>query len=166
MLEDEGMGMAKAVALIGAWWALGLASAFACPNIRIQQDTGHWITLPGKTGPQVEAWMSEPKLTCTREAGRAIINVSFKLKAKAPAPSEFEIPYFVAAYYMKTAEPFAVYKDVVIRRLEFVDGMASVTLEETFDKLELPYGNRVLVRDFEVLIGFQLSLEQLEAIRH
>jgi hypothetical protein len=137
----------------------------ACPKIRVLKDTDRWIPQSGAAGPTVEAWISDARAVCNKGGGKAVVDVTFKLKATASGPGTVELPYFVASYYMHNAEPIAVYKDVVVRTLEFGDGMRTVTVEEQFAKLELPMGNRLASTDFEVFVGFQLNMEQLEQIR-
>jgi hypothetical protein len=137
----------------------------ACPKIRVLKDTDRWIHPAGAPEPRIEGWISNAVAICKKGGGKAVVDVSFKLKVTASGPGTVEIPYFVASYYMYNAEPIPVYKDVVIRTLEFGDGMRSVTMEEQFTKLELPMDNRLLSTDFEIFVGFQLSMDQLEKIR-
>jgi hypothetical protein len=153
-------------AALSAMVTVGLANAAgACPRIKVLKDTDRWITLPGTAGPKVEGWISDPVAVCKKGGGKAVVDVTFKLKVSSSEPGAVEVPYFVASYYMHNAEPIAVYKDVVVRTLDFGDGMRTVTMEEQFLKLELPMGNRLVSTDFEVFVGFQLSMEQLEKIR-
>lgn len=153
-------------ALAAALMCVGLAgTAGACPKIKVLKDTDRWIHPAGATGPQVEAWISDPVAVCRKGGGKAVVDLTFKLKVTASAPGTVEIPYFVASYYMHNAEPIAVYKDIVVRTLEFGEGMRTVTMEEQFAKLELPMGNRLASTDFEVFVGFQLNMDQLEQIR-
>lgn len=144
---------------------LAAQSASACPKIRALKDTDRWITLPGGPSPSVEAWISDARVVCRKGGGRAAADITFKLKATASGPGTVELPYFVASYYMSDAEPIPVYKDVIVRTFEFVEGMRTLTTEEQFAKLELPMGNRIASTDFEIFVGFQLSMEQLEKIR-
>jgi hypothetical protein len=158
----NGIGKVLAAA---AFVVAGAGIAEACPKISILKDTNHWVHPAGGKEPKVEAWISDAKVVCRKGGGKAVVDVTFWLKATASGPGTVELPYFIASYYMHNAEPIAVYKDIIVRTLEFDDGMKSVKIEEQFDKLELPMGNRLASTDFEVFVGFQLSLDQLEKIR-
>lgn len=141
------------------------SAAQACPKIRVLKDTDRWIHPVGAPEPRIEGLISNAVAICRKGGGKAVVDVTFKLKVTASGPGTVEIPYFVASYYMYNAEPIPVYKDVVTRTLEFGEGMRTVTMEEQFAKLELPMGNRLLSTDFEIFVGFQLSMDQLEKIR-
>ncbi|HAH08885.1 MAG TPA: hypothetical protein DCL54_16075 [Alphaproteobacteria bacterium] len=137
-----------------------------CPRVKVLQDTDRWITLPGGDGPQVEGKISEPAISCKRGDDELELTVTFKMEMSADKAGSMMIPYYAAVIFVWAAEPAIVYKDIVQRQIEFPAGKTVIKLEETVDGIELPLGNRIGATDFEVVVGFQLSMAQLEAIRH
>ena len=151
--------------LLAAFAALALpAPAMACPKADIHAETARFVQMGAGGQPGARAYdarLSAPQVTCANDGATLKIVLSFKVDASLGPNVEakpVQAPYFVAVLYGGKI----VAKEVFPVRLPFGPGAETVSLTETVDKISLPL-RRNAKPDYEILLGFQLTPQQLRA---
>jgi hypothetical protein len=142
-------------------------SAMACPKAAVHPDTARLVQMGAGGQPNVKAYearLSAPQAACKDEAGQMKVALTFDIQAGLGPNVEakpVKVPYFVVV--MSAGKIVA--KEIFPVTLPFGPGAASVSVKETVDKISLPLRNGGKP-DYELLIGFQLTPEQLRAAQN
>lgn len=146
--------------------ALELATpAFArCPVASVHPETARLVQMGAGGQPSAKAYearISAPQVSCASDGSSLKINLTFKVDA-ALGPNvqatPVKAPYFVAVLY----DGMIVAKEIFPVGLGFKPDAPSISLTETVDKISVPL-RRNAVPEYEILIGFQLTPEQVRA---
>lgn len=140
------------------------APGWACPPAKIVKDTDR-LTLTDASGAEFEARITDAQIECTRSGGAMKATVRFKLTTASGAPVRTEVPYFVAVAYTGDGAATFVSKDIKTHAVATAGGHAEVSADMVHEGVAIPINGQVLSREFQVLVGFQLSKEQLAKVR-
>jgi hypothetical protein len=141
--------------------------AAACPKAAVHPETARLVQMGAggqATAKAYEARMSGAQVSCSTDGASDKIVLSFKIDAALGPNVEAKpvrAPYFVVVMLADKI----VAKEVFPVTLPFGPGAAAVALNETVDKISLPL-RRSAKPDYEILIGFQLTPEQLRAAQN
>jgi hypothetical protein len=126
-------------------------------------DTAHFVQMGAGGDPSKRAYdatMSGASMSCsvTGETLKAALtfNVSAQLSPDVEA-KPVRIPYFVVIMEGKSI----LAKQVFPVTLNFAPGSSSVRLSETVDKISIPLRKGQKAESIAIVVGFQLSAEQL-----
>lgn len=146
----------------------GLSAAEAsCPRADVHAETARLVQMGAGGQASARAYdarISNAKVECLSDGAAAKIALSFKVDASLGPNVEAKpvrAPYFVAVLYGGKI----VAKEVFPVTLAFAPGAAAVSMVETVDKISLPL-RRNAKPDYEILVGFQLTPEQLRAAQN
>jgi len=136
-----------------------------CPMVAFLGGTEHITQFkngPGRGGTDiaVEADMDNLDATCRFSAERVELELSFDIVAVRGRDSLVtgaEIPFFVAVI---GAEGEVLVKTPFVASIPFLGASPATWTEDLMQEIVLAEGQRP--RSFEVLVGFQLSAEQLD----
>jgi len=159
-----------AVSLVSAcsWMGIGESDErrMVCPTVAILGDAERITKFKSGTGRDLidkmfEAEIRNLKTTCKHRPGRLIVDMSFELVAErfpAAKSREGDFSYFIAVTD-KSGRVLA--KETFNSRIAFaVNRRRAGTVEETEQSIPLPAQSTGA--EFEILVGFQLSANQLE----
>jgi phosphoribosylaminoimidazole (AIR) synthetase len=139
----------------------------ACPSAQVHAETARYVQLGAGGRADARAYvaqMSAPKTACQTAGGMVQVNLSFTVQADLAANVEakpVKAPYFVVL--MQAGKIVA--KEVFPVTFAFGPAAPSVTLTETVDKIALPL-RQSGKPDYEILVGFQLTPEQVRAAKN
>lgn len=145
----------------------GAASAFACPVAKVHPETARFVQMGAGGQPAAKAYdatISGPQAKCSAENGGTKVHLTFKVDATLAPNVEakpVKVPYFVAIL----SGDKIVAKEVFPVSLPFGVGALSVSVNEIVDKISLPLRPSGKP-DYELLVGFQLTPEQLRAVQN
>jgi hypothetical protein len=131
------------------------ASASACPQVRVIKHTGAWV-VSNANGAEVLAEISDPEIQCAIKGDKATATVKFTMTGMADVD---KAPVFVAVANMRTGTPVFTSKEV------YNKSVSRGPTEVVFDEVTIPLNASGLTTDYQVLVGFQLTNEQLAAER-
>jgi hypothetical protein len=140
--------------------------AAACPTAAVHPETQTLRQMGAGGDPAQKAYdatLSLPKVACTAGGGATKVSLTFKVDATLGPNVEarpVRAPYFVAVL----AAGEIVAKEVFPVTLSFGAARTTLSFEETVDKITLPARGNGQAR-YEILVGFQLTPEQLRAVR-
>lgn len=144
----------KTVFAAGAMLACA-ATAAACPKVQVVKNTGNWV-ITNAGGSQVEAAIANPSIVCNINGNETTATVKVTMTGNR---SGEKVPVYVAVANMTQGVPIFTSKDVYNKTLE------NGSVELVFDDIQIPLGQRGVTSDYNVLVGFQLSNEQLSEQR-
>jgi hypothetical protein len=146
--------------------ALVTGGAAACPTAVVHPETARLVQMGagGQTAAKAyEASISQPETKCESRGGTLHVNLSFKLDA-ALAPGveakPVKAPYFVVVMYAGAI----VAKEIFPVTLGFAPAVQKIAITEVVDKISLP-SRRNAKPEYEILVGFQLTPEQVRAAK-
>lgn len=163
----NGPGMTPRVAA-GVLTLMALAGgAAACPKAAVHPETARLVQMGAggqASAKAYEARISGPQTACTDDAGMTRVALTFAVQAGLGPNVEakpVKAPYFVVV--MSAGKIVA--KEIFPVTLPFASGAATVSISETVDKIALPL-QKGGMPDYELLVGFQLTPEQLRAAQN
>lgn len=138
-------------------------AAGSCPKIAILSDAAQLVQADAKakqTGAiDFVASLAQPKISCVQATGAVQSSLSFQVEGasgeKQPRPAS--LPYFVAI--MDGNQVWA--KQVFTLTLRFAASERSVKQTETVERVRIPLKAGKSGGDYRVLVGFQLTPEQI-----
>lgn len=159
MLKFPGVAAALVVAASGG--------AAACPKAAVHSETARLVQMGAggiASAKAFEARMSAAQSACKAETGATAVALTFAVQASLGPNVEakpVKVPYFVVVM----AGGKIVAKEVFSVTLPFAAGGSPVSVNETVDKISLPLRSGATT-DYELLVGFQLTPEQLRAAQN
>ena len=146
-------------------------SALVCPAVGVLADASMLRVFGDGTGRDQAntayelEFMRAHLLECELKDGEMTASLRFEARAKtgpAVSSSEYEYPYFVA---LLNPDGEVVSKDLRKGTVKFKSGKAETFFAQEYDdiKFTVPEGRDGL--GFEILVGFQLTREQIELKR-
>lgn len=141
--------------------------AYACPSAAVHPETAKLVQMGagGQANARAyEARISAPAVACQTVGADMTVNLTFKVDATL-APNvqakPVKAPYFVVVMVAGKI----VAKEIFPVTLAFGPGVDKIATTETVDKISLPL-RRNAKPDYEILVGFQLSPEQMRAVQN
>lgn len=157
--------MKRLFLVLAATFALGGASQAlaeeACPKIDVLSDATKITEFEGKRAPQFNAIMGDQALQCVVKDGVAHMRLKFKvtgalLAGAAAAPRK--VSYFVVIIDGQQV----LAKEVYSLALPFAKGRRNVSVDERINQVDIPIRSGASASDYQIMIGFQLTREQVE----
>jgi hypothetical protein len=131
-----------------------------CPHIGLLADAAKLTDFEGATSAQFQASLGGEALQCVIKDGVVHMRVKFKvagtLQAKASTDTR-KVPYFIAV--MQGSRVLA--KQVYSVEIPFTGGARTVSVEERINRVDIPIEKGWASDDYEVMLGFQLTREQV-----
>ena len=155
------------IALGAALLAAGTLTANAkakpqatCPHLGLLTDTTRLTDFEGTPAAQFKATMGGEALQCVVKGRVVHLRLKFKvvgnLQANAKSNTR-KVPYFVAV--MQGSQVLA--KVVYSVEIPFTGSARTVSVEERVNRVDIPIGKGWAADDYEVMIGFQLTRDQV-----
>ena len=142
------------------------AQSWACPATNFVYDLDHMTVfadgaVSDLTDIRFDAQLTTLSALCNFERDKLVMDIAFRVVAsRGPANREDEaaIPYFLA---IADETGGIVAKETFSAILPFKGNLRSVSIKEAFEPT-IPYpAARNILRNYRILIGFQLTPEQL-----
>ena len=154
-----GMALLAAGALTAA--AKPAPAAQGCPHVGLLADASKLTDFEGATKAQFQADIGGEALQCVINGGVVHLRVKFKvigsLQAADAKTDTRRLPYFVAV--MQGSRVLA--KQVYSVEIPFTGGARTVSVEERINRVDIPIEKGWTADDYEVMLGFQLTREQV-----
>lgn len=158
--------MAAASLVLGACSFLDSSTPPPCPNVSILSGSERLVEFRSGPGRDIidiviEADMSNLRAACEYDEARVDVDTVFEIIAARGPKSETSsvgIPFFAAII---GPEGQVVAKQVFESRVEFPKGRRRVGVREQIAQ-QIPIPRPVLGQEYQILIGFQLTPDQLE----
>ena len=155
--------------LIGSGTALILAGALSaaaqaaetCPHLALLADASRLTDFEGTTSAQFRATLGGEALQCVVKDGVAHTRLKFKVVGNLQTNAKSDtrkVPYFVAV--MQGAQVLA--KQVYSVDIPFTGHERNVSVEERVNRVDIPLAHGKAAADYQVMIGFQLTHEQVD----
>jgi choline dehydrogenase-like flavoprotein len=144
--------------------ALAAVSEAACPTAAVHPETAKLVQMGAGGQANARAYqaaISAPKTACETAGKDVKVSLSFQVNAELSPGVEarpVKAPYFVVVM----AGDKIVAKEVFPVSLAFGPSAATLSLTETVDKISLP----LRPGGYDILVGFQLSPDQLRAAQN
>jgi hypothetical protein len=146
----------------------GVRTGKICPSAAVLAETSSLTTFQPsmKNDPAGEVYtigMADVKTACDFDADNGTTNSSLELalKAKRPAPGDqvsYRVPYFVVTSLGGTV----VDKRVAWLNITFASGATTAETSENVDAMMITLENGKKPYDYQLLVGFQLTQDQLD----
>ena len=156
----------------GTWIGLGFAlilvnmsavtarAAESCPHLGLLADASRLTDFEGTTSAQFRATLGGEALQCVVKDGVAHTRLKFKVTGNLQTDAKSDtrkVPYFVAV--MQGTQVLA--KQVYSIDIPFTGHERSVSVEERINRVDIPLASGKAATDYQVMIGFQLTREQV-----
>jgi hypothetical protein len=156
----------------GTWIGLGAAlilanmatltaqAAETCPHLGLLADASRLTDFEGTTSAQFRATLGGEALQCVVKDGVAHTRLKFKVTGNLQTGAKSDtrkVPYFVAV--MQGSQVLA--KQVYLLDIPFTGHERNVSVEERVNRVDIPLASGKAAGDYEVMIGFQLTREQV-----
>jgi hypothetical protein len=144
--------------------AAAVSAAPTCPAVTVHRETSTLVQMGAGGRADARAYravISDPKVSCDPAGSDLKVHLTFQVKADLAPGVEaraVKAPYFVVV--MNQGKIVA--KEVFPVSLGFSAAATTLNLTETVDKISLP----VRIGGYEILVGFQLTPEQLRAAQN
>jgi hypothetical protein len=132
----------------------------ACPHLGLLTDTSHLTDFEGTSNAQFKATMGGEALQCVVKGRVAHLRLKFKVTGNLQADAKTDtrkVSYFVAV--MQGSQVLA--KQIYSVQIPFTGSARTVSVEERINRVDIPIAKGWAVDDYEVMIGFQLTREQV-----
>jgi hypothetical protein len=136
-------------------------SAGACPHLGLLADTNRLTEFDGGTSAQFKATLGSEASQCVVKSGIVHLRLKFKVigtLADNAKRDTRKVPYFVAV--MQGSQVLA--KQVYSLDVPFAGNARTVSVEERVNRVDIPIGKGWTSDDYEVMIGFQLTRDQVD----
>lgn len=145
------------------------AEALACPPARLLADTAHLVVTAAAEGTDgaatYEADLISATTTCRQEGERWAVSVRYRASAGpvgVAAAGTVRLPIFVAlAEYRRRVMD----KKLIALPVTFAAGVPRVSIDQTIEGISAPLAELHPGPGYEILVGFQLTPEQVAANR-
>jgi hypothetical protein len=116
------------------------------------------------SGELYSAWMTDVKTGCDFDKDSNVTDSRLHIQIHAKrAPdaqgASYRVPYFVTVTHRGDR---IVAKKIFLANITFAPGEASTTFQEDVDSTVIKFERGSRVSDYQILIGFQLTEQQLE----
>ena len=151
---------AAALILAGAWTATAQA-AETCPHLGLLADASRLTDFEGTSSAQFRATLGGEALQCVVKDGVAHTRLKFKVTGNLQTDAKSDtrkVPYFVAV--MQGSQVLA--KQVYSLDIPFAAHERNVSVEERVNRVDIPLASGKAATDYQVMIGFQLTREQVD----
>ena len=141
--------------------AKGKPAAAACPHLGLLADTGRLTELDGASKAQFQATLGGEASQCVVKGKVVHLRLKFKVTgtiAETAKRDTRKVPYFVAV--MQGSQVLA--KQVYFVEIPFSGSARTVSVEERVNRVDIPIGKGWASDDYEVMIGFQLTRDQVD----
>lgn len=136
-------------------------SSAACPHVGFLADTNRLTEFDGATSAQFKATLGNEASQCVIK-GRVIhLRLKFKVTgtlADNASRDPRKVPYFVAV--MQGSQVLA--KEIYSLEIPFSGSASTVSVEERINRVDIPIAKGWASDDYEVMIGFQLTRDQVD----
>jgi len=135
-------------------------AAQTCPHVGFLADAAKLTDFDGGSKIQFQASLGSEALQCVVKGGVVHLRVKFKVTGNLQADAKTDtrkLPYFVAV--MQGSQVLA--KQVYSVDIPFNGNARTVSVEERINRVDIPIGKGWVADDYEVMIGFQLTREQV-----
>lgn len=152
---------ALGVAIALACFAVNSASAEVCPKISVLPDATRLTDFEGTAAAQYRATMGQEVLQCVVKDGVAHARLKFKVTANLLPNADADtrkVEYFVVI--LNGDQVLA--KQVYSLEIPFSSAKRSVTVDEKINRVDIPLASGRTAGDYQILVGFQLTREQVE----
>ena len=132
----------------------------ACPHLGLLTDTTRLTDFEGTTNAQFRATIGGEALQCVVKGRVVHLRLKFKVTGDLQANAKTntrKVPYFVAV--MQGSQILA--KEIYSVEIPFTGSARTVSVEERINRVDIPIGKGWAADDYEVMIGFQLTREQV-----
>jgi hypothetical protein len=136
-------------------------SAAACPHLGLLADTNRLTEFDGTTSAQFKATLGGEASQCVVKGKVIHLRLKFKVTGTIADNAKRDtrkVPYFVAV--MQGSQVLA--KQVYAVDLPFSGSARTVSIEERINRVDIPIGKGWTSDDYEVMIGFQLTRDQVD----
>ena len=166
-----GFAKAAAAAACVALAACSTSQLERCPAVSVLVDTSALTLLQASgSGPASVLYTAQivnVKRDCDvskySKQVQASVDIAFRAtRAHGEAAASYTVPYFVAI----TTEGRILAKQQFLVAFAFQPGETTTSFEDSVNSLVLTIGRDKKATDYGILVGFQLTKEQLEYNRH
>ena len=137
-----------------------------CPNVSILASSERLVLFrpgPGRdiTDILTEADVSNLSSACEYDDRRVDVDTTFEIIAARGPKADTNV--VIIAYFVAIVDPDGrvIAKEVFESRIEFPKGRRRIGVREQVAQ-RIPLAERVLGQDYQILVGFQLTPDQLE----
>lgn len=137
------------------------ASSAQCPHVGLLQDTNRLTEFDGGTSAQFKATLGGEASQCVIKGKVIHLRLKFKVTGTLADNAKRDarkVPYFVAV--MQGTSVLA--KEVYSVNIPFSGSARTVSVEERINRVDIPIGEGWASDDYEVMIGFQLTRDQVD----
>jgi hypothetical protein len=137
------------------------ASAGACPHLGLLADTNRLTEFDGSTNVQFNATIGGEASQCVVKDRIVHLRLKFKVTGTLADNAKRDtrkVPYFVAV--MQGSQVLA--KQVYSVDVPFSGNARTVSVEERVNRVDIPIGQGWASDDYEVMLGFQLTHDQVD----
>lgn len=137
------------------------ASSTACPHVGLLADTNRLTEFDGTPKAQFKATLGGEAAQCVVKGGVIHLRIKFKVTGTIPDDAKNatrKVPYFVAV--MQGSQVLA--KEVYSLEIPFSGSARTVGVEERINRVDIPIGKGWASDDYEVMLGFQLTHDQVD----
>ena len=150
-----------AVAALAAGSLTTAAAAERCPHLSLLADASRLTDFEGAGNAQFHATLGGEALQCVVKDHVVHTRLKFKVTADLKSgakPDTRKVPYFVAV--MQGSQVLA--KEVYSVDIPFSGRARKVSVEERVNRVDIPLAQGKAAGDYQVMIGFQLTREQVD----
>lgn len=146
-------------------------TALVCPTVGVLSDAsvlhvyGDGAARDQANTAYVLEFMRSYLMECALEKNRLTASLRFEARAKtgpAVPSSEYEYPYFVAVL---SPDGEVISRDLRKASVKFKSGATEALFAEKYDDIEFTVPEGMDGLGYEILVGFQLTREQIDALR-
>ncbi|MBI1211973.1 MAG: hypothetical protein GC190_10955 [Alphaproteobacteria bacterium] len=141
--------------------AKGKPSSAACPHVGLLADTTRLTDFEGTTTVQFKATLGGEASQCVVKDRVVHLRLKFKVTgtlADGAKRDTRKVPYFVAV--MQGSQVLA--KQVYSVEIPFTGNARTVSVEERVKRVDIPISKGWASDDYEIMLGFQLTHQQVE----
>ena len=156
-----GAALLAAATLTAEAKAKPAAAAPACPHLGLLADTNRLTEFDGTTSAQFKATLGGEASQCVVKGKVIHLRLKFKVTGTIADNAKHDtrkVPYFVAV--MQGSQVLA--KQVYSVDVPFAGSARTVSVEERINRVDIPIGKGWTSDDYEVMIGFQLTRDQVD----
>lgn len=136
------------------------AKGAECPSVNVLPDAVR-VTQMANGKADLKAEIREPAIACSVAGGKAKSKLSFWVKsaiAPTAAVAARSVPYFVAII----VDGEVIGKEVFTLALPFAGNDRKLMVKEKVAHVDIPVAKGRAAEDYAVMIGFQLTPEQVQ----
>ena len=137
-------------------------TTFLCPNVVVLAEASSIILQGSGTGASYTAHIAEATRECRLEGGTIFLDIKLWIKGERSddtTMAELTLPYFVTS---TERDRRVIQKLRYDRLLVFVKGASHAAGSESIANIQIPIEQGKDSWNYEIVVGFQLTREQLE----